>query len=285
MVLILLNGAFVAAEYGLVTSRRTRIRELEREGNRRARAVLRITADPPRFIAAMQLGVTITSLAIGALGEPLFSHLFEPWLATILAVIFALLIITYLHVVIGELVPKGIALNNPERTALALSAPVRAFFTVIGAADLAAPALDRVRAQPARPEAARLRARGALGGRAADAPLELGRAGRDRGRGAGDALQGLRLRRQGGRGRDGAAARGDRDLGRPAARGGARGRPRLAVHALPGLPRVDRRDRRHPARARPRAGDARPRQRAESTSRSSCGRRRWCRRRRTWPPS
>ena len=131
VVLILLNGAFVAAEYGLVTSRRTRIRELEREGNRRARAVLRITADPPRFIAAMQLGVTITSLAIGALGEPLFSHLFEPWLATVVAVIFALLIITYLHVVIGELVPKGIALNNPERTALALSAPVRAFFTVM----------------------------------------------------------------------------------------------------------------------------------------------------------
>ena len=69
--LILLNAFFVAAEYGLVTSRRTRIRELEREGNRRARAVLRITGDPPRFIAAMQLGVTITSLAIGALGEPL----------------------------------------------------------------------------------------------------------------------------------------------------------------------------------------------------------------------
>src|SRR5579863_3521521 len=130
--LILLNAAFVAAEYGLVTSRRTRIRELEREGNRRARAVLRITGDPPRFIAAMQLGVTITSLAIGALGEPLFAHLFEPWVATILAVIFALLIITYLHVVIGELVPKGIALGHPERTALTLSGPVRAFFTVFG---------------------------------------------------------------------------------------------------------------------------------------------------------
>jgi putative hemolysin len=129
--LILLNAAFVAAEYGLVTSRRTRIRELEREGNRRARAVLRITADPPRFIAAMQLGVTITSLAIGALGEPLFAHLFEPWIATVLAVIFALLIITYLHVVLGELVPKGIALGHPERTALTLSAPVRAFFVVM----------------------------------------------------------------------------------------------------------------------------------------------------------
>jgi CBS domain containing-hemolysin-like protein len=128
--LILLNAAFVAGEYGLVTSRRTRIRELEREGNRRARAVLRITADPPRFIAAMQLGVTITSLAIGALGEQVLAKAFEPALASVLAVALALLVITFLHVVIGELVPKGIALGHPERTALALSAPVRAFFTV-----------------------------------------------------------------------------------------------------------------------------------------------------------
>ena len=64
--LITLNAFFVAAEYGLVTSRPTRIRELERDGNRRARAVVRITSDPPRFISAMQLGVTVTSLAIGA---------------------------------------------------------------------------------------------------------------------------------------------------------------------------------------------------------------------------
>ena len=60
--LILLNAFFVAAEYGLVTSRRTRIIELEHQGNRRARAVVQIVADPPRFIAAMQLGVTLTSL-------------------------------------------------------------------------------------------------------------------------------------------------------------------------------------------------------------------------------
>src|SRR3954454_1658827 len=128
--LILLNAFFVASEYALVTSRRTRIRELEREGNRRARTVLRITGDPPRFIAAMQLGVTITSLAIGALGEPLFAHLVEPWIATVAAVILSLLIITFLHVVLGELVPKGIALSHPETTALRLGAPVSAFFMV-----------------------------------------------------------------------------------------------------------------------------------------------------------
>jgi len=113
-----------------VTVRRTRVQELADAGSRRARAVMRITADPPRFIAAMQLGVTITSLAIGALGEPLFAHLFEPLIATILAVILGLLIVTFLHVVFGELVPKGIALGHPERTALAVSGPVRAFFAV-----------------------------------------------------------------------------------------------------------------------------------------------------------
>jgi putative hemolysin len=128
--LILLNAFFVAAEYALVTSRRTRIRELGREGDRRARAVLKITSDPPNFIAAMQLGVTLTSLAIGALGEPVLAHLFEPVLATVLSVIIALLIITFLHVVIGELVPKGLALSHAERIALAVSTPVRAFFFV-----------------------------------------------------------------------------------------------------------------------------------------------------------
>ena len=128
--LMLLNAFFVAAEYGLVTSRRTRILELEHEGNRRARAVRRITSDPPRFISAMQLGVTISSLAIGALGEQVLAQQFDAVMASFLAVVLALLIVTYLHVVIGELVPKGIALGHPERTALAVSTPVRWFFTV-----------------------------------------------------------------------------------------------------------------------------------------------------------
>jgi putative hemolysin len=130
--LIVANAFFVAAEYGLVTSRRTRILELQHEGNRRARQVMQITGDPPRFIAAMQLGVTMTSLGIGALGEQVLSQKFDTVMASVLAVIVALLIVTYLHVVIGELVPKGIALGHPERTALAVSAPVRAFFTIFG---------------------------------------------------------------------------------------------------------------------------------------------------------
>jgi len=130
-VLILLNAFFVAAEYGLVTARRTRIVELQHQGNRRARDVLRITSDPPRFIAAMQLGVTLTSLGIGALGEVALSRLFDKAISTVLAVIFAYLILTFLHVVIGELVPKGIALGHSEGTALFVSAPVRLFFIVM----------------------------------------------------------------------------------------------------------------------------------------------------------
>jgi CBS domain containing-hemolysin-like protein len=130
-VLILMNAFFVAAEYGLVTARRTRIVELQHQGDRRARDVLRITSDPPRFIAAMQLGVTLTSLGIGALGEVALSRLFDKAISTVLAVIFAYLILTFLHVVIGELVPKGIALGHSEGTALFVSAPVRFFFIVM----------------------------------------------------------------------------------------------------------------------------------------------------------
>jgi CBS domain containing-hemolysin-like protein len=104
--------------------------ELHHQGNKRARAVLRITSDPPQFIAAMQLGVTLTSLGIGALGEQALSKKFEDWMATILAVLLAYLILTFVHVVIGELVPKGVALGHSEGTALWVSGPVRAFFTV-----------------------------------------------------------------------------------------------------------------------------------------------------------
>jgi magnesium and cobalt exporter, CNNM family len=128
--LILLNAFFVAGEYALVTARRTKIQELADQGNRRARAVQRIVADPARFIAAMQLGVTLTSLGIGALGEHALTRALDPVLATVLAVVLAFLIITYLHVVIGELVPKGAALQYSERVALGVSAPVRGFFVI-----------------------------------------------------------------------------------------------------------------------------------------------------------
>src|SRR5919112_1879892 len=92
--LILLNAFFVAAEYALVTVRRTRMHELAHDGNKRAGLVLRITSQPPRFIAAMQLGVTLTSLGIGAVGEPAFEQVFDPLMATLIAVILGFLLIT-----------------------------------------------------------------------------------------------------------------------------------------------------------------------------------------------
>jgi magnesium and cobalt exporter, CNNM family len=128
--LVLLNAFFVGAEYGLVTARRTRIQELVDSGNKRARDVLRITGDPPRFIAAMQLGVTLTSLGIGALGEHALAKALDPLVATFLAVALAYLLLTFVHVVIGELVPKGVALRHSEGTALAVALPFRAFFIV-----------------------------------------------------------------------------------------------------------------------------------------------------------
>jgi magnesium and cobalt exporter, CNNM family len=129
--LILLNGFFVAAEYALVTVRRTRLQEMVEEGNRRAKQVLTLTAVPPRFIAAMQLGVTVTSLAIGALGEHALLQIFDPVMATALAVAISLLLLTFFHVVVGELVPKGVSLRHAEQTALLVASPVRLFFIVL----------------------------------------------------------------------------------------------------------------------------------------------------------
>ena len=123
-------------------------------------------------------------------------------------------------------------------------------------------ALDRARPGPVRARPARRRARGVLGGRAEDARAPLDGDRRDRGRRARDALQGLRLRREGGGRRDGAAPAGGRALDRDAAGRGAPGRDPLAVHALPRLPRQPRRRRRGAARARPVLGDERRRARA-----------------------
>ena len=126
--IILLNAFFVAAEYALVTVRRTRLQELAERGSRRARLVLRITESPPRFIAAMQLGVSFTSLGIGALGEHALTVALDPYMAFALAVAIGYVVLTFVTVVVGELLPKGVALGHPEGTALRVSAPVRGFF-------------------------------------------------------------------------------------------------------------------------------------------------------------
>lgn len=134
VLLVLANGFFVAAEFALVSVRRTRIAELVAQGDTRARWVARAINDPDRFIAATQLGITLASLGLGWIGEPalgvllrpiinLFPAQLEQEVSHSLSAGFAFAIITFLHVVVGELAPKSIALQNPEKTSLVVARP------------------------------------------------------------------------------------------------------------------------------------------------------------------
>jgi putative hemolysin len=128
LLLVAGNAFFVAAEYALVTARRTRLVELAEHGNRRAQMALRIMDDPVRFIGTVQLGITAFSIALGAVGEPLVEHFFDPVVATTIAFILAFALVTYLHVTLGELVPKAVALTNNETTALWVALPIEAVY-------------------------------------------------------------------------------------------------------------------------------------------------------------
>jgi putative hemolysin len=128
LLLVLGNAYFVAAEYALVTARRSRLSELAELGNRRARLAVRLLDDPVRFIATSQLGVTAFSILIGAVGEPLIAQLFSPYIAAGVSFVIAILIVTYLHVVLGELVPKSLALATREKLVLHLVVPLEGFY-------------------------------------------------------------------------------------------------------------------------------------------------------------
>jgi putative hemolysin len=128
LLLVLGNAYFVAAEYSLVTARRSRLFDLAEAGSRRARLAVRLLDDPVRFIATSQLGVTAFSILIGAVGEPIISELFDPWLSVGISFVIAILIVTYLHVVIGELVPKALALATREKLVLWLVVPLEGFY-------------------------------------------------------------------------------------------------------------------------------------------------------------
>jgi putative hemolysin len=129
LLLVLGNAFFVAAEYALVTARRSRLMELAESGSRRARMALRIMDSPVRFIGTVQLGITGFSIALGAVGEPIVEHwIDDPLLSTGLAFVIAFAFVTYLHVTLGELVPKAIALTKNESTALWVALPVEAVY-------------------------------------------------------------------------------------------------------------------------------------------------------------
>jgi putative hemolysin len=133
LVLILGNAVFVLAEYALVASRRTRLAVPAEGGNRRARLVLRLMDDPVRFISTTQLGITVFSILLGAVGEPFVAGLFHPPLARGLSFVFAFVIVAFLTVVLSELVPKAVALQKAEPSAMLVAAPLE------GLAKLATP--------------------------------------------------------------------------------------------------------------------------------------------------
>ena len=135
--LVVINGVFVAAEFALVGSRRSRIDALAADGNRGARWLLRIFDRPTgkdSYIAVAQLGITLASIGLGMYGEPAMAHwLYDPFeslglsegAAHTVGFLVALSIITYLHVVFGEMIPKALALATPEATSLRVNPVMR----------------------------------------------------------------------------------------------------------------------------------------------------------------
>ncbi len=141
LLLVLANGFFVAAEFGLVGSRRTRIEALARQGNRRARIARRAVQHLNLALSATQFGITLASLGLGWVGEGTLATLMRQWFTALppawgivathtVAGIIAFLLLTFLQIVLGELAPKGIAITAPERTALWTAGPVIAFARV-----------------------------------------------------------------------------------------------------------------------------------------------------------
>jgi len=139
LALVLLNGMFVAAEFSIVTVRRTRLENLAAQGRPLANLSLRAISNLNNYLAATQLGITMASIGLGFVGEPLLASLIEPvfedifgdtvagFSAHAVAVIIAFSLITCLHIVLGELAPKSLALFRPERVSLFTVPPTEAF--------------------------------------------------------------------------------------------------------------------------------------------------------------
>ncbi len=135
--LLFSNGFFVAAEFAMVKVRKTRIEQLVKEGNYSAQIALEAIKDLDKFIAAVQLGVTISSIGLGWVGEGTLARIIEPAFVFLpgvsqtiathtVSVSLAFALITFLHVVLGELIPKSIALEYTEKTALIIARPMQA---------------------------------------------------------------------------------------------------------------------------------------------------------------
>jgi CBS domain containing-hemolysin-like protein len=136
------NAFFVGSEFALVSVRRPRLQARAEAGSRRARAALRLLSNPTLFISATQLGITIASLALGWIGEPTIAALLQPavtaiapqgktaYVAHLIAIAIAFAAITFMHIVLGELMPKMIALERAEALALFAARPLELFAKV-----------------------------------------------------------------------------------------------------------------------------------------------------------
>lgn len=139
-VLIALTAFFVASEFAIVKIRTTRINQLVEEGNRRAIDAKRIISNLDEYLSACQLGITITALGLGMLGEPTIKLMLDPLFvqfdvsastATILSFIIAFTIVTFLHVVVGELAPKTVAIQKAEEITLMFAKPLILFYRLM----------------------------------------------------------------------------------------------------------------------------------------------------------
>jgi CBS domain containing-hemolysin-like protein len=139
VILVIFNGFFVASEFSLISARKSRLEAKAEDGSNGAKAALRLLSNPTLFISAVQLGVTLASLALGLVGEPTISKILEPIASKIasdgtigyithgIAIAISFIIVTFLHIVFGELVPKMFALERSESFAVFAAIPLELF--------------------------------------------------------------------------------------------------------------------------------------------------------------
>lgn len=133
LILLVCNGVFAMTEIALVSARKGRLKQLAEDGSGGARQALKLLENPERFLSSVQIGITLVGVLSGAFGGAALSGYLEPWIASIPLirpyadeVAFGIVVtgITYLSLVIGELVPKGLALRHPEAIAVTMAPPM-----------------------------------------------------------------------------------------------------------------------------------------------------------------
>lgn len=138
LALIMINGIFAMAEIAIVSSRRVKIEKKVKEGDKRGKAVLELMDDPNIFLSTIQIGITLIGILNGAFGGVSFAYLIEPYLGFLgtysysISIIIVVLVITYITLIFGELVPKKIGLNYPERVAIKLARPMKLLAKITG---------------------------------------------------------------------------------------------------------------------------------------------------------